>query len=157
MKLYLVRHGDYLSSDIDSRQPLSQTGKEETASVARYLEECGVEIDEILHSVKARSKETAEILGKRLAPDVALNEREGLKPLDPVEPIIEEIKLYERDLMIVGHLPFMEKLLTSLLFGDEGPSPVAFTGSCVVCLEGENSSWTISWIVSPALVRRSHV
>lgn len=152
MKLYLVRHGDSVSSDIDPNQPLSSKGREETESVACHLEECGVEIDEIMHSVKARAKETAEILGKTLAPDVALIEREGLKPMDPIEPILEEIKSFDRNVMIVGHLPFMEKLLTTLLFREEKSSPVAFTGSCVVCQEGEGSSWIISWVVSPMLV-----
>ncbi len=152
MKLYLVRHGESVSSDIDPNQPLSKIGREETESVASLLEEYGIEIDEIQHSVKARAKETAKILGAMLAAEVDLVEREGLKPMDPIEPILEEIKSKDHNLMLVGHLPFMEKLLTALLFKEECSSPVAFTGSCVVCLEREGNSWKISWVVSPALV-----
>lgn len=152
MKIYLVRHGESVSSDIDPNQPLSSVGRDQTQSVAKHLNGCQVEIDEIMHSVKARAKQTAEILGQTLAPKVALTEREGLKPMDPVEPLVNEIKSFERNVMLVGHLPFMEKLLTVLLFKREEISPVLFSGSCVVCLEGEGSEWKISWVVSPQLI-----
>ncbi len=148
MKLYLVRHGEALSSDT-----LTPVGIEETESVAKHLKECGgIEIDEILHSAKTRAKQTAKILGKRLAPDVTLIEREGMKPMDSIESILEEIHTFDRNVMLVGHLPFMERLLTTLLFYEERPSPVTFCGSCIVCLEGENNNWMISWIFSPTLV-----
>lgn len=152
MRLYLVRHGESLPSDVDPNQPLSKTGRQETESVASYLKECGIEIDEIIHSVKPRAKQTAEILGHTLAPEVTLIEREGLKPMEPIEPIIEEIQTFDRNVMLVGHLPFMEKLLTTLLFKEERLSPVTFCGSCIVCLEGERRNWIISWVVSPQLV-----
>jgi len=147
MKLYLVRHGE-----VDPDKSLSKTGREETESVAAYLQKCGIDIDEIIHSVKPRAKQTAEILGELLAPEVTLIEREGLEPMDPIESIIEEIKTFDRNVMLVGHLPFMERLLSVLLFKEERFSPVIFCGSCIVCLEGEGTTWTISWVVSPQLV-----
>ncbi len=152
MRLYLVRHGESLSSEVDPKEPLSVTGRKETESVAAYLKECGIEIDEIIHSIKPRAKQTAEILGQALAPEVTLIEREGLKPMDLIEPIIEEIQTFDRNVMLVGHLPFMEKLLTTLLFKEERPSPVTFCGSCIVCVEGEGRNWTILWIISPQLL-----
>ncbi len=146
MKLYLVRHGE---ADSDN---LTEQGRKETESVGNFLKKCPIEIDEIIHSVKNRAKQTAEILGKALAPDVMLVEREGLKPMDPIEPILEDVRSFERNVMLVGHLPFMEKLLTTLLFKEECLSPVEFVGSCIACLNNPNGEWTISWVVSPSLI-----
>ena len=151
MKLYLVRHGECVSSAIDPDQPLTETGRKETEAVAQWLKPFGLEIDEIRHSVKTRAKETAEILAKTLAPQTQLIQREGLKPMDPIEPVLEEILASDQQLMLVGHLPFMEKLLTFLLFDEERDSPVTLCGSCVVCLEGEGRHWKIAWVVSPSI------
>jgi len=155
MRVYLVRHGESLSSDIDPNQPLSATGREETESVATHLREYGVEIDEIIHSVKARAKETAEILGRTLAPDVTLIEREGMKPMDPIEPLLEEIQTFDRNVMLVGHLPFMESLLVALENGKEQHPPVNFCGSCVVILEGEGGNWKRVDVISPSTLHHS--
>jgi len=37
MRLYIVRHGDSLSSDIDPTQPLSKKGIQESEAVARFF------------------------------------------------------------------------------------------------------------------------
>jgi len=152
MKLYLARHGDALSSENDPLQPLSQRGIHETESVARLLQPFNLELDEIVHSTKLRAKQTAEILGKTLAPELTLIQLEGLKPNDPIDPILEEISTFDRVVLIVGHLPFMEKLLTKLLTGQEGISPVELSASCVICLEQIDRVWKISWMVSPRIL-----
>ena len=155
MKLYLVRHGESLPSDIDPDQPLSSVGKAQTEKVAHYLRDLNLEIDEIAHSVKLRAKQTAQILASSITPNLDLVEREGLKPMDPVEPLINEIQVCQHHLMLVGHLPFMEKLLTQLVLKEERNSPFLFCGSAMVCLEGEKREWVISWAVSPNLLALS--
>jgi len=155
MKLYLVRHGESISSDIDPNQPLSTIGKQQTEQVANLLKETDLKIDEILHSVKLRAKQTAEILAFTLFPNLPLKEREGLKPMDPVETIIDELQGYKHNLMIVGHLPFMEKLLTQLVLQEERDSPLYFSGSVVICLDGEKRSWVIEWVISPKVFAKS--
>jgi phosphohistidine phosphatase len=149
MKLFLVRHGEYISSEWDPDQPLSEKGIKETRSVANWLKGLHLEIDEIRHSVKKRAKETAEIFARALSPQCEAAQTEGLKPMDPIEPILEEIQETDQQLMFVGHLPFMEKLLTVLLFGEERECPIVFCPSCVVCLEGEGRHWKIAWVLSP--------
>ena len=145
MNLYLVRHSEAVSTQIDSEQPLSEQGRKETEKVATLLLPKKLEIDEIIHSVKLRAKQTAEILGRSVAPNVTLIEKEGLKPMDPIEPILEEIALYDRNVMLVGHLPFMERVVTELL----GSCPITFCGSCVAALQGEKHNWKLAWTVTP--------
>lgn len=149
MKLYLVRHGEYGSSDMDSDPPLSEKGRKDTATVALRLIDKGIKVDEIRHSVKKRAKETAEIIAHAMGAEGKLFEKEGLKPNDQIEPVLVGILAEDRTVMLVGHLPFMEKLLTYLLFGEEQASPVNICNSCVICLEGEGSQWKIDWVVAP--------
>ena len=44
MRLYLVRHGDAVSSDLDPARPLSAAGRAEAARMARFLAEAGVRV-----------------------------------------------------------------------------------------------------------------
>ena len=54
--------------------------------------------------------------------------------------------------MLVGHLPFMGKLVAGLVAGDEHKPVAAFVPGTVVCLErNEANHWTIVWMVRPAL------
>ena len=149
MKIYLVRHGEYLSSEMNADQSLSEKGRKETADIALWLKEMNLEIGEIRHSVKKRAEETAEIIYNLIGSNSKLIQTDGLKPSDPIEPLLEEILAGDQNLMVVGHLPYLEKLMTVLLFGDERESPVDLCNSCVICLEGEKRHWKIVWMISP--------
>jgi len=149
VRLYLVRHGESLTSELDPNQPLSEQGIKETEAVAELLKEASIEIDEIIHSTKLRAKQTAEILCKVLAPELTLTQKEWLKPMDPIEPLLTEIRSFDHNVMLVGHLPFIEKLLLVLL--TQAINPVKLDGSCVICLSGDGKSWQIEWLVSPKL------
>ncbi|MFC2049368.1 phosphohistidine phosphatase SixA [Chlamydiota bacterium] len=151
MKLYLVRHGESLSTS-NGEQVLSEKGIRKTQEIARLLKQASVEIDEIIHSEKERARQTAEIIGQIAAPDLTMICRAGLKPNDPVEPFLDEMVLFDRNVMVVSHLPFLEKLLTTLVCGSQTTCPVDFCDSCVVCLQGSGHSWRISWILSPQLL-----
>ncbi len=146
MKLYLVRHGESTPE-----KSLSPKGIAETGYVAHLLKEAGVEIDEIIHSEKPRATQTAQIIGEIAAPDLTLITHPGLKPNDPIEPLLPEIFTLDHALMIVSHLPFLEKLLTRLVLGHQAVSPVDLSSSCVICLEGSGEFWIISWVISPKL------
>jgi phosphohistidine phosphatase len=56
--------------------------------------------------------------------------------------------------MIVGHLPFLSRLASTLLIGDETVALVAFRNGGVVCLERgeEKGRWRLTWAVVPELL-----
>lgn len=114
MKLYLVRHGEALSSDVDPKRPLSQSGVSNAAKLGRHLTERGIQVSEIRHSSKVRAAQTAEIVASEMRGQPELVGVYGLAPNDPVEPVAQELKGRDRDLMIVGHLPFLPKLAEAL-------------------------------------------
>jgi phosphohistidine phosphatase len=60
---------------------------------------------------------------------------------------------WDRDTLIVGHLPFMAGLVSHLLIGDAGRSLVAYRPGSIVCLEHvEDAKWQLNWMVRPELL-----
>jgi phosphohistidine phosphatase len=55
--------------------------------------------------------------------------------------------------MLVGHLPFMERLAALLVTGSQEQPVIAFQNSGIVCLNREEFSpkWVIRWALVPKL------
>jgi phosphohistidine phosphatase len=52
--------------------------------------------------------------------------------------------------MIVGHLPFMERIVGLMTAGDADLPVVNFHNAGVVCLrKRDEGGWQVSWIVTP--------
>ena len=153
MNLYLVQHGDALPKDVDPERGLSEQGKEEVTLVAGLIEKGDVRVRRILHSGKKRAEQTALLLQSCLAPGGEFGETDVIAPLDPVDPVAKEAATWEEDTMLVGHLPFMVKLVSQLVAGNESTAVTAFRPGSVVCLEREETgNWVIAWMIRPELL-----
>lgn len=153
MKLYLVQHAQAASKDMDPERPLTERGRRDAEKVAAFLKPLGLCVDDLWHSGKTRAAQTADILAAAIEVTRQTTAREGLSPNDDITAIREEIEAAQRDIMLVGHLPFMGKLASLLLAGDASASTIAFRQAGIVCLEssGENQ-WQINWMVTPELL-----
>lgn len=150
MILYLVRHGEASSSNTDPQRPLTPTGRRHTEKVAEFLRGLGLRVRAIEHSGKLRAQETAEILGSVAESEEDVAKVEGLMPNDDVEPWAKELSSAARDRILVGHLPFLSKLASRLLTGDETQAIVNFKPSSLLCLERtEEGAWHISFFLTP--------
>jgi len=156
VRLYLVQHGEAVPEDIDPARPLSARGREEVQHVAALLTRAGIGVEEVLHSGKRRAAQTAAILAAALAPRGTPEARPGLNPNDPIDGVAREAAAWDRDVMLVGHLPFMARLASRLVAGREDAGVVAFQPGSVLCLERtDQQRWTIAWMVRPELLRLS--
>jgi phosphohistidine phosphatase len=63
----------------------------------------------------------------------------GLSPNDPVEPTVQRIADWTSEVMLVGHLPSMGKLVARLVADDERKPVIAFVPGTVVCLERDEA------------------
>lgn len=151
MKLYLARHGDATAKEVDSECPLSEKGRKDLELMAEFLSNRQLKVDYFFHSGKLRAEQTAEILSRALCCERGVEVRDGLDPLDLVSPISSEINQFENDLALVGHIPFMGKLLAKLLTGYENNDLVAFQTGTLVCLERLGSGWILKWVLCPEL------
>ena len=148
MKLYLVRHGEALAKEVDPDQSLSEAGRANVERLAAFLDRRGLRAERILHSGKARARQTAEILAKTMADAGACAARDGLAPNDPTAPIADELEGLREDTVLVGHLPFMGDLAARLVVGSEDVIVAAFRPATMVCLEHDaGSGWHVAWML----------
>jgi phosphohistidine phosphatase len=154
MKIYCVRHGEAAESDVDSERPLTEQGTTDIESVARFMGEAGLHVDHMLHSPKLRAVQTAEIFAKYLKADQVNECASLLDEHNDVTPLVDMIPAWHGDTMLVGHLPFMYKLLSSLVLDQPDFYPIVnYPPGTVVCLDRYNNErWIISWLLSPQLV-----
>ncbi|MGD9181433.1 MAG: phosphohistidine phosphatase SixA [Desulfobacterales bacterium] len=150
MALYLIQHGKSLPKDQDPDQGLSEEGVTETERIARLAQDYGVNVSQIRHSVKTRARQTAEILARALKPQNNIQEITGIKPMDDVTACAAKIDPDE-NVMLVGHLPFMERITSYLITGSIDQPVVKFQNSGIVCLDKdpETQSWFIKWTLMP--------
>lgn len=148
VRLYLIQHGEPLPKEENPMRPLSLKGQKDVQKVASACSRYGTEAEIIYYGTKLRARQTAEIIGKKLG--IPTEERAGIDPLDPVKPWLSELKKADRSMMIAGHLPFLERLVSLLLTGKEENHPVRFQQGGMVCLErNEESEWSIIWTLFP--------
>jgi phosphohistidine phosphatase len=152
MKIYIVQHGLSMPEEMDPEKALSPEGNKQSRMMAEFLREKSIRIDSIWHSPKKRAVQTAHIMAEILAcPET--QEKKDLNPMDPVGNIPGEIKSLDKNLMIVGHLPFLQKLASFLLSGTEDNQFISFRNSGVICLE-YTDTWKLLWTVVPELLEK---
>jgi phosphohistidine phosphatase len=152
MRLYVVQHGEALSKDVDSERALSDAGRADAERLASFLAPKGLTISRVLQSGKLRAQQTAEILAGAFASELTPEEANGLNPLDDPQSLLRAIASWQEDVLIVGHLPFLVKLVGQMLTGTDD-SLVTFEPGTLVCLEGSEDRWSVAWVVPPALLR----
>lgn len=152
MRLYLVQHGEALSADDDPARPLSEAGRRDVAALAQFLETSGLTIARVVHSGKLRAEETAAILAPALASTAPIESQAGLAPNDSVTEFARRAASWYADHLVVGHLPFMDRATAYLVTGAEAPGVVAFRPGSIVCLERDDGSWRLAWMVRPELL-----
>jgi len=153
MRVYLVQHGQAKSKEEDPDRHLTDKGIADVRKVAAFLNRIGLKVSAVWHSGKVRAEQTAAILAGAVLPEGKATQREGLAPNDPVGPVAVELNAAEDDVILVGHLPFVGRLASRLIAGDESAQAVAFRQGGVVCIErGEGGSSTLCWMIVPDLL-----
>ena len=150
MALYLVQHGKSLSKAQDPRKGLSQEGLREVQMISQVAAQYQIKVRRIDHSGKQRALQTAEILGAALQPSEGVQAVEGMNPLDDVVRFASTLQM-PQDRMLVGHLPFLEKLIAFLITGKEDPPVFKLQNGGIVCLDHypESTNVVVKWALMP--------
>ena len=150
MALYLVQHGRSLPKDVDPDQGLSEEGVAETDRIAGVAKGYHINVAQIMHSVKTRARKTADIYASALTPTGGVKEVGGLKPMDDVADFAVSLNP-DTNTMLVGHLPFMERMAAYLVTGSIDKLIFKFQNSGIVCLDKDpdTDSWVIVWTLMP--------
>lgn len=150
MKIYLMRHGE--ADQSEPKNPLTPNGKNQIEHIANFLEKANLQIELIFHSSKLRAEQTAQIVAKHCHLKNSLHLHEHLKPLDSIDIVAYEIQQSSKSTLFVGHMPFMGKLASKLITGEENHDVTTFHTGSIICLEKLNHFWSIQWALYPELL-----
>ena len=154
MKLYCGRHCEAEHVSNDPEKGLTVNGLQSADKMGLYLSELNIDVDHILHSTKARSKQTADIYAQHLQVtqvtecDLLLNESMSIAPL------VDMLQTWHDNTLLVGHMPFVAKLVSCLTLGDELLGPIVqFPLGGMVCLDKlAHDRWIVEWMLDPTLI-----
>jgi phosphohistidine phosphatase len=146
---YLVRHGEAFPETQDPRRPLTPAGRANVERLARLAAARPIRASAIFHSGILRARQTAEILGTQFAPDIQVQKITGLMPEDDPAIAAAELETAQDSIILVGHLPHMNRLAALLTNGDSDRGVVYFSPASMVCCSRKDSQWTLAWMLTP--------
>lgn len=152
MAVYLVQHGKSLPKNEDPDKGLSVEGKVETERIAEVARGYAVKVSRIVHSGKKRARQTADIYAAALSPENGIGTRSDMNPLDDVRAFSAHVPL-DQGIMLVGHLPFMERLIGFLVCGNPDQLVFKLQNSGIVCLDRipQADHAVVHWALMPSI------
>jgi phosphohistidine phosphatase len=154
MDVYLMQHGEATAEDVDPARPLTEAGQVAVRRVAERAAAAGVRVRACVHSGKLRAEQTARILAGAIGGGDA-QAREGLAPNDPVAPTAEWLRGLGPDdaVAVVGHLPFLGRLASALIAGNEQAEVIEFRMGGLVKLVSASgrTGFAVAWALPPEL------
>jgi len=145
--IVLVHHADAVGPDVDPMRPLSDAGRTAATRLAAEAAGRGVRPDQVWHSGKLRARQTAELFWRACNPLAPFSAARGLQPDDPPAWIRDELAGESRSILIVGHMPHLDRLLCLLLQGDPARTISSFPLHGCVALERDAERWKELWRV----------
>ncbi len=152
MQIFLVQHGQAMTTSEDPLRPLTPEGFESARRIGAWARDAAVNVTHIRHSGKLRAEQTAQILAEYLNPSGGLISASGLAPNDDVVPVARIATNEWANSMLVGHLPFLNRLAGLLVTGNPEIQVVRFCNAGIVCLLNEKKTWSINWVMTPELL-----
>jgi phosphohistidine phosphatase len=143
--IVLVHHADAVGPDVDPMRPLSDAGRTAATRLAAEAAGRGVRPDRVWHSGKLRARQTAELFWRACNPLAPFSAARGLLPDDPPAWIRDELAGESRSVLIVGHMPHLDRLLRLLLHGDPASTISSLPLHGCVALERDAERWKEIW------------
>jgi phosphohistidine phosphatase len=122
VKLYLMQHALAYSSGDNPERPLNPAGITQAKATARGIKRLGLSFDLIVASPKRRSHQTAALVAEGVRfPYSDILTTEAVLPERPPQ---ELLTLLQKEpaasrVLVVGHMPHLAKLASSLMHGGE--------------------------------------
>ena len=145
--IVLVHHAEAVGPDVDPMRPLSDAGRTAATRLAAEAAGRGVRPDQVWHSGKLRARQTAELFWRACNPLAPFSAARGLQPDDPPAWLRDELAGESRSILIVGHMPHLDRLLRLLLQGDPASTVSSFPLHGCVALERDAERWKEIWRV----------
>jgi len=149
--IYLMRHADAISDEVDPVRPLSPRGREQVARVCELLRPVAdFAPDEIWHSPLARSRETAALLAAGLQLTAPLLLKPGIEPDDDPLKVAAILGAETKAVAVVGHEPLLGVLASVMVHGPRPGVYYPFPKAAVLALTRDDGTWRAQWLVRSA-------
>jgi phosphohistidine phosphatase len=146
MFVFLVHHGDAVGPDEDPQRPLSTRGRLMVDLLAHRAAAKGARPAVVWHSGKLRARQTAEAYWRACNPLAEFAATRGLQPMDPPDWLRDRLTAETRDVMLVGHMPYLPRLFRMLIGQDPDDSTLAFPLNGAVALaQDDAANWKEVW------------
>jgi phosphohistidine phosphatase len=157
MRVYLVQHGKAKSAEEDPNRGLSDEGREEVIRSAHFLKERRISVALIQHSGKLRAEQTAHIFAEIIRCAGGPCKADAMSPEDDPNELTNFLRIYDDDILVIGHLPHLERVAGALLANNPDRRPVRFRNAGIVCLEKTpDGVWSLLWAVTPEILGTIH-
>jgi phosphohistidine phosphatase len=148
-KLYFAQHGIAVSKNDDPERPLSKEGISQTKAIAKQLRQLDIPVSAIFHSDKLRAQQTADIFSSTLNL-ASMSELDHLSPGSDLTLIDQTFT--KNNALYIGHLPNLEKIVSSLVTGDAESNIIKFQNSAVIGLEKSGDYYQVDCYLTPQLI-----
>jgi phosphohistidine phosphatase len=154
MKLYCVRHCEAHRAIDDPSRGLTELGLSDAEKLANHIKQKEIIIPYVMHSGIKRAEETALIMSEACQFEKVTADPDLLADQADISLIVDQIKQWNQDTMLVGHMPYMLNLVMSLLTDNDDESNknnlLTYSPGTMVCLARVASGrWVIDWITKP--------
>ena len=122
MFVYLAHHGQAVGPEVDTQRPLSTLGRGQVDALAALAAGRAVRPDVIWHSGKLRARQTAEAYWRACHPLAEFSASRWMQPDDPPR-LADLLAVEDRDVLLAGHMPHVERLRLSLIHISEPTRP----------------------------------
>jgi phosphohistidine phosphatase len=159
MNLFILRHGIAVEHgaagyENDDERPLTSKGERKVWMIAEAMKALEISFDSILSSPLVRTRETAEIVAEALKSRKRLELTETLEPQESAKPLIEYLNDQGAvdNVLLVGHEPFLSRLISLLISGNPGASVLLKKGGfCKLSTDELKHAQcaTLEWLLTP--------
>jgi len=121
MQLYLMRHGEADSELTDGQRLLSDRRRNDIQRVAALVKaNIGITVNTVFHSGKTRARETAQMFSSYVTLSDPIEIDDHLSPNADPEIWKDRLVGERENLMLVGHLPHLNRLVPLFVGGGGG-------------------------------------
>ncbi|MBW2690686.1 MAG: histidine phosphatase family protein [Deltaproteobacteria bacterium] len=120
MKLYLIQHALAYPAEENAERPLNPIGIEQAKAAAHGIKRLGLGLDLIVTSPRRRAHQTAALISEGVRyPYSDILTTDALLPDQSPQNLLDLLQQEpaESRILVVGHLPHLEKLASNLLQG----------------------------------------
>ena len=159
MNLYILRHGiavDHSAAgyENDDERPLTGKGERKLWAIAEAMKALEISFDLILSSPLVRARQTAEIVADALKCRKRMEITDTLAPQESAKPLIEYLRDQGAvdDVVLVGHEPFLSRLIASLISGNSDTSVLLKKGGfCKLSTDDlkHGKCAILEWLLTP--------